>query len=230
MRRVLTALVAVGVAGCVQAARLAPPPGLAAAEPMDLAGLDGRREGRFRAGADAGTFTRDETRLGVFDPLFVRRSTTATFTLEGPSFAAPLTGDCAGGQDEATVGGVTGRVTPFRYECAFSDGGALRLEAVYEGLSGQLSKEARRGSLSLEGRSFALRSLHAYAGGAFESATPVGHEIAENGRAVAALDLSDVEPRLALAPGLDPTARRAALAAAAALGLMADPAESPLDG
>jgi hypothetical protein len=226
MNRKALILAPLTLAACVEEARIAVPPALAGGERIAMTGAGGGRSGAFALGGNRGAFSRDETRLGVFDPLYVRRRSGAGFTLEGPDFPAPLRAECETGEDAVTVGIVTLEPGPMRMTCRMSDGSALTLAASEDG--GAFRQATRRGEVTVEGRRFALASVHAAQGGGFETATPLGYALAENGAELAAIDLNGTGAALTLASGADPVARRAALLATAALGLAEDPAESPL--
>jgi hypothetical protein len=217
---------ALALAACVQEARMAVPPALAAGERVAMTGAGGGRSGDFALGPNRGAFSREETRLGVFDPLYVRRRGGAEFSLQGADFPAAVSGVCETGEDSVSVGIVTVEPGPMRVTCRMSDGSSLTLAASEDG--GAFRQATRRGELGVDGRRFALVSVHGAQGGGFETATPLGYALSENGAALAAIDVNGTDAALTLAPGADAAARRAALIATAALGLLEDPADSAL--
>ena len=224
----LAAAAGLSLGACVREAEIAVPSDFAATtERLELRGMGGGTRGGFRLAGTPGTFTRSAERLGLFDPLLVRRSGGGAFSLAASELGPELSGRCRYREREVNAGPVS--VTPGRlvYACRFSRGGEpLAAELVLEDPAsafGTLHGRAERvGRLHLDGREIGIRSLHRDRGGGLPAPTALGYMFDEDGRDVGAIDVNGGNKTLFLPR--DPALREAVLAASLALAVFWDPA------
>lgn len=229
------------LAGCLAAtaaaafapARMAQPPALAAgAEIIEVRGVGSGSTGRFVAGPFSGAFRRDDTRLGVFDPLIERRRGAVSFDLAGPDINGTLTVDCAVRSVALNAGPVSLEPQPTQLSCSVQHEGrvipaSLTAQTVREGLAGAFGRETRRGRIALDRTVLTIRSEHRLQGSGLGLAAPAGYVFEADGAAVGSVEITG-RPRIRVAANADPAVRRAVVAGALALGLMWDPATSAL--
>jgi hypothetical protein len=228
LRASILLLLAAPLAGCVREGRIAMPSELqTATERLDLRGMGHGTSGRFELAGARGEFTRSAQRLGIFDPLLVRRSGGGTFRIAGGDVAGELSGRCRYRESEVNAGPVS--VTPgrFVYACEFRrDGRPIAAELVVAdpaGAGGTLHGRTERvGSLYFEGRRFELASIHRDQGGGLPAPHALGYAFSEAGRPVGAVDLNG-GTRKVFAPR-EAQAREAVIAGALALSILWDPA------
>jgi hypothetical protein len=203
---------------------------------IEFSGFSGYSRGDYRGGEFRGEFTRIETRLGVFDPLYVANRGKSSFTIEDPSGSAALVANCRAGQKTATVRVVTIDLKKLTYSCDFSGPDASREtrfvlgEPKREGFKEKLlARERRRGEAFVLGHEFLIESVHEYQGSKLDSQSPLGYLLESDGVVVAAIDLLDWNPIVHLRGGLSDSVRRAAVTVALALAVLRDPANSALE-
>lgn len=222
------AVLAAGLAGCasIKPAQLALPAGLdgLAAEPIQ--GLGGKPSGRFTLGASSGRFERSASRLSVFELLQQDRAA-VQYSFDGDG----ARGQCKLRGNTVTAGVAQLAVKPAAFDCDFArgDGSAaarLELRAVTTaGMSaGAGTRDERQGRLAAGPVALEVRSIHRVQGSPLPLAAPVGYEFLQDGRAVAALELTGTTPRL-WRPADGPL-REPVTQAALALALLWDPAGS----
>jgi hypothetical protein len=161
-----------------------------------------------------GRFRRSESRLSVFG-IWERWAGSTAF------------------EHNVTLGIVGFTPKPMAYGCDFTsaEGGLparFELQEAREGVPGALMKRERRGQVTMDGATLALRSVHHLVGSPLELATPIGYVFEQDGLAIGAIELNG-SPRLFLSPRADPATRRAIVTGAVALAVFWDPAESLLD-
>lgn len=195
---------------------------------VELTGMGGWQSGTFRLGSSTGSFTRRAERLGIFDPLFVKRYGGSSFSVSGPEFAGELSASCGFRQKDVAVGNIS--VTPQRlsYSCRFRRNGrpaAAEFElGDRNGFLGSLDgRKARVGHVDFDGLRLDVRSIHLAEGSPIPLAAPLGYVLELDGRSVGAVDLNGTDKTI-FVPA-DPKLREAALAAALALSVLWDPAE-----
>jgi hypothetical protein len=143
--------------------------------------------------------------------------------------AAPLFARCTVRQTTMTVGIVGFEPKKLAYECDFSEQGkgvGVRF-TLQEGRDAGVPKTLqaeRRGRIDFNGTTLTMRSVHAVEGSPLPLGTPIGYVFERDGRAVGAVELNGLTPRLWLPAGDDDT-RRASVAAAMALAVFWDPAQ-----
>ncbi len=231
MRPALVAIV-LCLAGCgaIQPARMALPEPLRAAEPLLLEGMGAGQSGTFRMAGYAGQYRRSATRLELFGDLAVFDRGRTSFTVEGMT-GEPLSAKCTVRQTTMTIGVVGFEPKQFAYECDFDHAGkpaALRF-TLQEGRDAGVPKTLqaeRRGRVDAGAVSLTLRSVHAVDGSPIPLPAPIGYVFEQNGRAVGAVELNGLTPRVWLPAGSDDT-RRAAVVATLALAVVWDPAQRP---
>jgi hypothetical protein len=214
------------LAGCasIEPAQLALPAGLdgLAAEPIQ--GIGGKPSGRFSLGASSGRFERSASRLSVFELLQHDRAA-VQYTFDGDG----TRGSCKLRGNTVTVGIVQAPVKPAGFDCDFArpDGQAatrleLRAVASYGVSAGVGTRDERQGRLATGPVALEVRSIHRVQGSQLPLAAPVGYEFLQDGRAIAALELTGPTPRL-WRPADGPL-REPVTQAALALALLWDPA------
>ena len=239
MKRKLSvfALLASVSAFALPTARIELPAGLAAqAERLPIAGFGGYNKGDFRMTGYHGEFTRGESRLGIMDPLFVRNKGRSSFTLRESGEAELIAADCEFVRKTLTIDVVTFDPKKMAYQCEFRrDGNLLGARLVIghpkpRGMKERfLAMDARRGESNIFDQHLLIESLHKYENSKFQSSAPIGYVLSRDGQAIAALELTDVNPTIIVATDLSSELRRSAIASALALAVLRDPANSALE-
>jgi hypothetical protein len=211
---------------------MALPAALSDYETLPVSGIGGNRRGTFQAGPWHGTFARSDSRLAVFDPLYERRGGQTSVTLAGPSGQPPLTADCSMRERTVTLGIISFKPKPMAMGCALAEGaagatGRIELQEAAEGLGGMMMRQERRGELVLAGRTLRIRSVHDLSGSPIQTGTPIGYVFEEDGRPVGAVEVNG-PPVIRISRTADAATHRAVLIGALTLGVLWDPANSPL--
>lgn len=206
---------------------------------IEIKGIGGRNKGEWRLATPSGEsytgrFTRSETRLGVFDPLVVRNKGKSSFTIVDASGTSLLSAECAFRKVTINVDVVTFDSGKLAYECDFSDAGndtwLVIGQPKREGLKQKfLANDLRRGKARIFGELLAMESVHDYAGSKFTSQPPVGYVIRLDDQYVGAVELTDRNPGIYLAPDLARNVEFAVIVASLAIAVLRDPADSALE-
>lgn|GEM_PF-2531155 len=234
---ILSAMLATGVATGLDTARMRLPDSFGGAgHRLEFDGFGGHNKGRYAIGTYSGDFTRSESRLGIFDPLYTSNSGKSTFTFLRTNAAFPIEASCEFRKKSVTVGIVTFDPKKMHVSCDF------RQEARPVGLRfglGQpkpanmkerlLARSTRRGEALIDDRYYTIESVHHYAGSKLSSQAPVGYTIAADSRVVGALELTDWNPGGYLEPDLADDVREDVLIVMLALAVIRDPADSVLE-
>ena len=204
--------------------------------PISLTGFSGYNRGEYEGGEFRGTFTRIESRLGVFDPLYVVNREKSGFTIEDPTSQVLIEAKCNTLKRTVGIRFVELDLTKFTYNCDFNGQeavGEMRLvlgEPKRRGLRERLmARESRAGEALVLDRNLRFESVHEYEGSNFDSQTPLGYLIKEDGIVVAAVDLLDWNPVVYLHDSLTEAGRKAAMIVALSLAVLRDPANSALE-
>lgn len=207
-----------------------------AADRLPVTGFGGRNRGSFEFAGYEGEFTRGESRLGIFDPLYVTNRGKSSFTLRRTGSAETISGSCRMEKNAVSIGVVTFDSKKLSYVCDISaDGQPQGVTFVLgqpkaRGFKEKfLAKDRRRGELLLFGHRLTMESVHAYAGTKLGSQSPVGYLLMQDDRVIAALELTDVNPTIIVARDLADDLRQSVLAGALALAVLRDPADSALE-
>jgi hypothetical protein len=208
---------------------------VATAERLPVEGYGGANRGTFNVDAYGGEFTRIESRLAVFDPLYASNRGTASFTMRGPGIDGSANADCSFKQNVVTVKAVTFDPKKFAFVCELA-GDALPLpgrltlgEPKPEGFRQRVLAFARRvGVAELGPSTIEIESVHEFSGSRIRSQTPVGYLLRQGELIIGALELTDVNPTIMLARDLTEPHRLSTLMAAVAVSLLRDPANTPL--
>jgi len=218
-----------------RAARMALPADLEArVERVSADGFGGRNEGTYTLGEHSGEFTRIESRWAIADPLVAQNRGRSSFTLSGPGFDALVAASCEMSRTSVAVGVVTFDPDKMTYQCTLDGGAESPLLVLGEPKPANLrermvARSDRRGEAKLDDITVGVRSVHNYAGSRFQAPMPVGYLLEVEGRAVGAVELTDVDPAVYL-PTAEPAAvRSAVMVAALALAVLRDPATSALE-
>lgn len=217
-----------------QAARMQLPDELAARVQREaIEGFGGRNEGRYTLAELTGEFTRIESRWAIGDPLYAQNRGRSSFTMSGPGFDPSLAASCEMRRTAVTVGVVTFDPDTMTYQCdvAGTDSRLLVLgQPKPENFRARLlARSERRGEATFGGVTLDVSSVHRYAGSRLAAPMPVGYVLEIDGRAVAAVELTDVDPALYLPTEEPPEVRAAAIVTALALAVLRDPATSALE-
>lgn len=208
----------------------------AASTRIEFEGFSGYNRGRYTGAEFQGEFTRIESRLGVFDPLYVANRGKSSFTIESPDEAPLVSAECRANQRTATVRIVTLDLKKLVYQCDLG-GTELVGEARFvlgepkrEGFKQKLlARDRRTGEALVHDQEIVFESVHDYAGTKLGSQTPLGYLLESDGVIVAAVDLLDWNPIVHVRDGLTESTRRAAVIVALALAVLRDPANSALE-
>lgn len=205
---------------------------------IGFSGFGGRNKGSFQfpyEHAYHGEFRRSESRLGVFDPLYVSSKGKSSFTLRRDSNDDALSADCQMKKGSVTIDIVTFDPKKMYYQCDFRNAGKLlgarlvlgqpRADGFKEKF---LAKDRRRGESTIFDQHLAIESVHDYKGTKLSSQPPIGYLLRHNGQAVAAIELTDVNPTLIVTHELPGDLHRSIIATALALAVLRDPANSAL--
>lgn len=233
----LLAVLASVSALAVSTARIDLPDGLdAQAERLPIAGFGGFNKGTFQMTGFRGEFSRGESRLGLMDPVFVSNKGRSSFTLREEDEVELLSADCQFVRKTVNIDVVTFEPKKMAYQCEFRRGGDLlgaRLVIGQPKPNGfkerLLARDSRRGESNIFDQHLVIQSLHKYANSKFQSPAPIGYVLIRDDQAIAALELTDVNPTLIIANGLPADLRRSAVASALALAVLRDPANSALE-
>jgi hypothetical protein len=236
MRLIAIAALAAQPLEAQRVARMELPADLAArSERLRVEGFGGRNEGRYTLGELSGEFTRIESRFAIADPLYAQNRGRSSFTLTGPGFDGTVSAACEMRRETVTIGVITFDPDKMSYHCSFE--GALPRPAAFvlaepkpeTFRARMLAMSDRRGEATLGDVTLAISSVHRYADSRIQAPMPVGYVLELDGRAVGAIELTDVDPTILL-PTTEPDAvRTAALIAGLALAVLRDPAASALE-
>jgi hypothetical protein len=199
-------------------------------------GFGGYNRGNYSGGEYHGEFTRTESRLGVFDPLYVGNRGKSSFTIENSTGRVLLAASCRMSRNSATVRFVTLDLKKMAYECDFQGSEGLvdsRLvlgEPKRVGFKEKLlARERRRGEAVISDEQLTIESMHEYEDSPLDSQTPLGYMLESSGVVVATVDLLDWNPVVHIRDGLTDTQRLAAYVVSVALAVLRDPTNSALE-
>lgn len=208
----------------------------AQAAPLRASGFGGKNKGSFVFTGHSGEFTRGESRLGIFDPLYVSSKGKSSFSFREDGTADAISAECAMKKGTVSIGVITFDPKKMSYQCEFRQGNRL-LGARF--ILGQpkaagfkaalLAKDARAGEAIILEQQLTIQSVHRYKGTELQSSAPTGYLLQSGDRAIAAVELTDVNPTFYLLPDLPDDLRRSALLASLALAVLRDPANSALE-
>ncbi len=213
-----SAAAALALTGCaaLPPARMALPEGLAALQPVDVAGLGGGRSGEFSVGPQRRRFERGADQARWFDRLETDK-TDSRYTLALAGGGSAEVG-CKARQARVVAGVLDVPVRPYGVTCLWRAGAELTLAATRHATLQERIGSWRGGGTTLE-----LRSVHRVQGSALSLAAPIGYLLLAGGRPVGAVEHNGSVPRLwrpdAASPLHGPVTE-----AALALALLWDPA------
>lgn len=222
---VTAALLAVGCSLPLQSARMRLPGALEIAAPLPFEGMGGGRSGRLQLEGQGIVFRRMGDALSMFDRLRLDRVSVA-FEFEGSTAngGPPAGGRCDGRASGLTAGLVDSAASPLSVSCRFTGAASGELVLRELRLAGAGTRQSREGQARFGATVIDIRSEHALVGSPLPLSQPAGYRLMINGRDVAALELTDGQPVLRRAEGLDAPTRLAVTQVALALGLLFEPA------
>lgn len=213
-----------------------PPDFVSQAERHPIAGFGGRNQGSFDVDRFHGDFTRSETRLSLLNSLYVSNKGKSSFLLRDLDANEIISASCAMKKGAVTIDIITFDPKKMSYQCDFTQAGQLlgsRLVLGQPKAVGAkekiLAKDLRRGEAILFDQHLLIESVHHYDGSKFQSQAPVGYLLRDGERLVAALELTDVNPTLFIVRDAPDKLRQSVLAAALAMAVLRDPADSALE-
>ena len=224
--RAIPILACLTLAACAPAQMRLPTTLAEAPERTEFAGIGGRPSGEFVAGPYRGKFKRSLDQFTFFET-DVDRVGRASFTVAGPAIGSTIEGRCGMIESAVDLGVVEVTSRPMAYGCHLTAEGrpvaaGFELREVVGGGSA-ITRYERRGEISIGGTSLQIRSVHNLAGTAMPSLTPVGYLFEQDGRQIAALELTG-RPALIGLSGLDGATARTVVVGAVALAIFWDPA------
>lgn len=201
----------------------------------DASGFGGWNKGSYQVGDYRGEFTRGESRLGIFDPLYVSEKARGSFTFQPADSTDSLQAACRMSKGAVTIGVVTFDPKKMNYQCDFHRNGSL---LGYRFVLGQpkpanmkerlLVQDLRKGEAVLNNHHLTLTSVHKFRRSAFSSPSPLGYLVHSGNTLVAAIELTDWNPTIYVAGNLDEADIEAVLIASLAVAVLRDPADSAL--
>lgn len=226
-----------GNAAGLDTARMALPEEFAQrATRITLEGFGGRNKGSYTMGDYRGSFTRKESRLGIFDPLYASSKGKSSFSFQEKGSPAPLEAVCWMEKGTVTVGIVTFDPKKMIYRCEFRRDQKLEAASFVMGQPRAenmkqrfLARSLRSGESNLNNHHLRFDSVHAYKGTALTSQVPVGYLIRLQDTVVGAVELTDWNPTFYLDSKLDEEVHQSVLITALAIAVLRDPADSALE-
>lgn len=203
-------------------ARMQLPAELAAAEPVLLQGLKAGRSGEFELESQRGRYQRSASRLAWFDGLVGLDQANAGYTwlADGPS---ATTTSCRGRQTTSDIGILSMTPKPFELRCEYRGAWSAQLSLTGTAAAAGTRQE-RRGWLQTPAGALELRSVHRVQGSPLPLEAPIGYVFLAEGRAVGAVELNGLSPRV-WRPAADSPLRNGVTHAALTLALLWDPAQ-----
>lgn len=208
----------------------------AAATRIEFRGFGGFNRGEFSGSVYRGEFQRSESRLGIFDPLYVKNRAGSAFSMRGDDRDSEIHANCRMERKTAAVKVVTLDLKKMSYVCNFSgtpsaaEWSFVIGEPRRKGLKEQfMAYERRLGEASIAGVHMTIRSIHEYHGSPLGSQAPLGYSIESAGAQIAAVDLLDWNPIVHVRNDLTTSERESAVVVALALAVLRDPAHSALE-
>jgi len=209
-------------------------------ERIEIKGFGGRNKGEWQVVTPSGDrysgrFTRSESRLGVFDPLYVRNKGKSSFTFVVDTGEALVSAECSFRKVTVNVNIVTIDADKLAYQCDLRgpsvQGAWIAVgQPKREGLKKKLlAQDLRRGEAQVFGVALAIESVHGYAGTRLTSQPPVGYLLRSGDHVVGAVELTDWNPAVYLAKDLAPQTVQSVFVAALAMAVLRDPANSALE-
>lgn len=203
---------------------------------ITVSGFGGKNQGSFAFAGHNGEFKRGESRLGIFDPLYVASKGKSSFSFREDGAADAIFVECLMKKGAARIGIISFDTKKMSYQCDFRQGtrllgsrfvlGQPPADKLKEAL---LAKDTRVGEANILEQHLTIQSVHSYKGTKLQSAAPVGYVVVADGTTIAAVELTDINPTFYIAPDLNEALRRSALLTVLALAVLPDPANSALD-
>jgi hypothetical protein len=198
-------------------------------------GFGGKNRGRYEIDDHGGEFTRIESRLSIFDPLYVTNRGRGAFTLSRSGSDEILSAECEPKQRVVTVGIFTFDPKRLAYSCEIASNVDGRIGSLALGQprpddfrARVLAQSVRRGELVLGETRLEIESIHQHEGARFQVQYPVGYLFSFDGRTIGGIELTNVNPTVLIEEGLAGDLRQAVFVAALALSVFRDPADSAL--
>ena len=227
MKRVISFLACIVIAGCAPAQMRLPSSLGEAPVRTEIVGIGGHTSGRLTAGSYSGMFDRSLDEWSFADTAIARNGH-SYFSISGPEISSTIEGHCGMRERALNLGSsIEVTVRPMAYRCEFTADGQpipARFELLESNGQGLAAfRYERSGEIALGGEVVQFRSIHHVDGSSLPTITPVGYAFMQGGREIGAIDLAN-RPTLVLSPLIDKGVARTATVAALALATFWDPA------
>lgn len=197
---------------------------------VPIIGIGAGRSGQFSIGQQSGNYHRSADRLALFDQLLVRNTGHVAFRLAGPNPPNSIDATCKFGAASSGLGAISVDHSLLRFDCRFSADGkvlphSLSLNETRDGVADTLMRRSRQGTLIWGDRHLTIKSVHRLMGSPLQTATPMGYSFQIANKIVGAVSLAN-KPIVHITNAASESDRQAVVAAAVALALFWDPAET----
>lgn len=217
----LCAASTVVLTGCASlpAAEMSLPASIAAERAETVQGLGGGRTGSFSLSPETGTFSRGRDRVDLFSVVnWSSASTRYSLVLADGSRTEAA---CSGKVVEATWKAIAANAKPFSFDCEWRGARSAQLKMNAPVVSLTMKAE-RSGQFSMGGTTLEVQSVHEVRGSSLPLEAPIGYIFRHDGKAVGAIELNGLTPRL-WRPASGNALREPVTLAALALALLWDP-------
>ncbi|MCA1246749.1 hypothetical protein [Massilia sp. MS-15] len=218
----LFAASAIVLTGCavLPAAEMRLPPSIAAERVETVQGLGGWRNGSFSLSPETGTFSRGRDRVELFSVVnWSSASTRYSLVLADGSRTEAA---CSGKLVEVTWKAMAASAKPFSFDCEWRGARSAQLKMNAPVVSLTMKAE-RSGQFVMGGTTLEVQSVHEVRGSSLPLEAPIGYVFKHDGKAVGAIELNGMPPRL-WRPASGNALREPVTLAALALALLWDPA------
>lgn len=208
--------------GCASlpAAEMRLPASINAERAETVQGLGGGRNGNFSLSPETGSFSRGRDRVDLFSVVNWNSASTrySLMLADGSRTEAA----CSGKEVEVTWKAIAANAKPFSFDCEWrgSRSAQLKMNAPVVSLT---MKAERSGQFSMGGITLEVQSVHEVRGSSLPLEAPIGYVFKHEGKAVGAIELNGLTPRL-WRPASGNALREPVTLAALALALLWDPA------
>lgn len=217
----LFATSAVVLTGCASlpAAEMRLPASIAAERAEAVQGIGGGRSGSFSLLPETGTFSRGLDRVDLFS--VVNWSSASTRYKAVLADGSATEAACSGKVVEVTWKAIAGNARPFSFDCEWRGSRSAKLQMNAPVVSLALKAE-RSGQFSMGATTLEVQSVHEVRGSSLPLEAPIGYVFSHDGKAVGAIELNGLTPRL-WRPASGNALREPVTLAALALALLWDP-------
>lgn len=207
--------------GCASlpAAEMRLPASIGAERAEIVQGLGAGRNGSFSLSPETGIFSRGRDRVDLFSVVSWNSASTR-YSLELAD-GSRTEAACSGKVVEVAWKAMAANAKPFSFDCEWrgSRSAQLKMNAPVVSLT---MRAERSGQFSMGGTTLEVQSVHEVRGSSLPLEAPIGYVFKHDGRAVGAIELNGLTPRL-WRPASGDALREPVTLAALALALLWDP-------